>query len=144
MEASCNNPAVYQAGRWQQLVSIQPRTLPILLSPPRCVRTASLLSVFFSSFCPLSTISTSFFILRFFLSFSFPCHLSSSPLPYRDLSLSWFTPVHLLIRFKSGPLAPTLSGCLARFTEQSGIGLTLLSWDRLSGIALEIFVSRTH
>lgn len=48
MEAPCNNLAVYQAGRWQQLVAIQHRTLPILLPPPRKNCSASVRPLSFS------------------------------------------------------------------------------------------------
>lgn len=69
MEAPCNNLAVYQAGRWQQLVAIQHRTLPILLPPPRRARTALLLVHPLSfSFCLVGlAISVSLFIFHFFL-----------------------------------------------------------------------------
>jgi len=144
MEASCNNLAVYQAGRWQQLVAIQHRTLPISL-PPLC----RALLFRFRSILPAP--SYLLFIFRFFLSsfsfsfsfFSIP--LPSSPFPCHASSLPWFTPVHLLIRFKSGPLAPLFpAASRASWSNRGRSSLTLLSWVRLSKAVLEIFALRTH
>lgn len=151
MEAPCNNLAVYQAGRWQQLVAIQHRTLPILLPPPRLARTVLCFCSSSLSFSLWLAVLVSFFIFRFLLSslslsLSFlSVSLPSSPLPCRDSSLPWFTPVHLLIRFKSGPLAPLFPATSrASWSNRGRSSLTLLSRVRLSRIVLEIFVVRTH
>lgn len=129
MEASCNNPAVYQAGRWQQLVSIQHRTLPILLSPSALCKNCSapvrlFLFILSSVVLAPSTISTSFFILRFFLSslslllFSLPSLIFSPFVPRLKSTLIYArSPAH---PFQEWPTCASLSGCLARFTEQSG------------------------
>lgn len=125
MEAPCNNLAVYQAGRWQQLVAIQHRTLPILLPPPRRARTALLLSVLSRSRSvlplwrpSLSSVSSCppFLSLSLSLSFRSPFHLL--PVPRVESTLIYArSPAH---PFQEWPTCASLSGCLARFMKQSG------------------------
>lgn len=114
----------------QELLCFCPSSLVLALS---CHRSVPL----YLPFLPVFPFSLFLFL--------FPFPLPSSPLPCRDSSLPWFTPVHLLIRFKSGPLAPLFpAASRVSWSNRGRSSLTLLSWVRLSRAVLEIFVLRTH